>query len=63
MSLLITSLMHVLRDVATAKGLTKARVDRKVNRKGELVVAIIVPEAFPGQWADLARDRRTSDRG
>ncbi len=51
MDLLINSLKHALADLAKAKGLAKARVLHKVNARGELVVAIIVPPSRPGEWA------------
>ena len=50
MNLLINSLKNALADLAKAKGLTKARVDYKTNKRGELVVAIIIPPSRPGEW-------------
>lgn len=49
MNLLVNALKLALSDVAKAKGLEKARVLNKVNARGELVVAIIVPPSRPGE--------------
>jgi hypothetical protein len=32
-----------------------ARVAKKVNAKGELVVALILPERMPGEWTEMQR--------
>ena len=50
MNLLVRAVASALADIATAKGLENARVDWKTNKRGELVIAIIVPPKFPGQW-------------
>ena len=50
MNLLINALKNALSDLAKAKGLEKARVLDKVNARGELVVAIIIPPSRPGEW-------------
>jgi hypothetical protein len=50
MNLLIQRLKHELQDLAAKKDLKNARVDDKVNRRGELVVAIIIPPKYPGEW-------------
>ncbi len=50
LNLLVRAVASALADVATAKGLANARVDWKTNKRGELVIAIIVPPKFPGEW-------------
>jgi hypothetical protein len=50
MNLLVNQLKHALADLAKAKGLPNARVLDKVNARGELVIAIIVPPSRPGEW-------------
>jgi hypothetical protein len=50
MNLLINALKIAIDDLAKAKGLKNARVDYKVNRRGELVVALIIPPSRPGEW-------------
>jgi hypothetical protein len=50
MNLLVNQLKLSLADLAKAKELANARVEHKVNAKGELVVAIIVPPSRPGEW-------------
>jgi hypothetical protein len=54
---LINSLKHALSDLAKAKGLEKARVLEKLNARGELVVAIVIPPSRPGEWPDARRPR------
>ena len=51
MNLLINALKGELKDLAKAKGLDQARVLDKVNARGELVVAIIIPPRRPGEWS------------
>ncbi len=51
MNLLVNTLKHALSDLAKAKGLETARVLDKVNARGELVVAIIIPPSRPGEWS------------
>ena len=50
MNLLVNQLKLAMDDLVKAKGLKGARVDHKVNAKGELVLAIIVPPSRPGEW-------------
>ena len=50
MNLLVNVLKNAMADLAKAKGLDRARVLDKVNARGELVVAIIVPPSRPGEW-------------
>jgi hypothetical protein len=49
MNLLVNQLKSALADLAKAKELANARVDHKVNARGELVIAIIVPPSRPGE--------------
>jgi hypothetical protein len=37
-------------DLAKEKGLKSARVLDKVNQRGELVIAIIIPPSREGKW-------------
>ncbi len=50
MNLLVNQLKLALGELAKKKGLKDARVDHKVNAKGELVIAIIVPPSREGEW-------------
>ena len=52
MNLFVNQLKGELADLAKAKGLETARVLDKVNARGELVVAIIIPPSRPGEWTD-----------
>jgi hypothetical protein len=47
MNLLINQLKGALADLVKAKGLAGARVQDKVNARGELV-----PPSRPGEWTD-----------
>jgi hypothetical protein len=50
MNLLLNGLKNEFYALAKARGLEKARVDYKVNAKGELVMALIIPPSRPGEW-------------
>lgn len=50
MNLLVNALKHALADLAKRHELSAARVDYKVNARGELVVALIIPPRRPGEW-------------
>lgn len=52
MNLLINALKNALHQLAIAKGVTGGRVLHKVNARGELVVALIIPPSRPGEWTD-----------
>ena len=41
-----------LAEIAKRFGLVNARIDHAANKKGELVLAIIVPPSKPGEWSD-----------
>jgi hypothetical protein len=51
MNLLVNAIKGRLYDVIEQSGLQgKARIDYKTNKKGELVMAIIIPPSRPGEW-------------
>jgi hypothetical protein len=50
MNLLLNQVKHAIAELAKAKGLAHARVDHKVNDRGELVIALILPPSRPGEW-------------
>ena len=50
MNLLINSVMAQIGLLAAAKGFDGARVLSKVNRRGELVIALLIPPRTPGEW-------------
>ena len=50
MNLLVQAVMAQIEDLARAKRLDRARVLSKVNHRGELVVALIIPPRTPGEW-------------
>jgi hypothetical protein len=65
MNLLVRAVMGAIQDVAREKGLHDARVACKVNARGELVIALLVPERAPGEWRALAQqpvDQREAKR-
>jgi hypothetical protein len=37
---------------AKERGIAQARVAWKRNARGELVIAIIIPPSYPGEWDD-----------
>jgi hypothetical protein len=45
-------LMNELEALAKSKGFGMARVQAKVNVRGELVLAVIVPARTPGEWGE-----------
>lgn len=51
MSLLTDQVRHAIADLAKARGLDRARVREKVNAQGELVIALIIPPKYPGEWS------------
>ncbi|MGA3124102.1 MAG: hypothetical protein ABSF69_25360 [Polyangiaceae bacterium] len=48
-------LMHELEASAKAKGFTTARVQAKVNVRGELVLGVILPARTPGEWGEPSK--------
>ena len=50
--LLVNAIKGRLYGVIEQSGLKdKARVDYKTNKRGELVMAIIIPPSTPGEWS------------
>jgi hypothetical protein len=49
-TLLVQAILQQLQELATRKGLLSARVASKVNDRGELVLALIIPARYPGEW-------------
>jgi hypothetical protein len=39
-------------ELAKERGIAQARVAWKRNARGELVIAVIVPPSYPGEWDD-----------
>lgn len=59
MNLLVNSLKAKIADLAkTEKGLENARVSYKVNAHGEMVIALIIPPRYPGEWDPPERSPR-----
>jgi hypothetical protein len=58
MNLLVRSLMSQMEELARAKGFEHARVLSKVNRHGELVVAVLIPPRAVGEWGAPPIDTR-----
>ncbi len=52
MNLLVNALKNAIADLAQQKGLERTRVEHKVNARGELVIASIMPPSRPGEWTD-----------
>ena len=50
MSLISNLVRKEMAELAERRGLKGARVQEKVNARGELVIALILPETFPGEW-------------
>jgi hypothetical protein len=51
MNLLVQTMMAQIGDLAKDKGFDQARVQSKVNRWGELVIALLVPPRTPDEWS------------
>ncbi|MGD0674897.1 MAG: hypothetical protein ABSC94_05725 [Polyangiaceae bacterium] len=63
LSLGIRVLMNELEGLARTKGFATARVQCKVNVRGELVLAVIIPARSPGEWGEPSgRDMRETTR-
>jgi hypothetical protein len=69
LSLGVQVLMNDITGLAKAKGFEHARVQAKVNVRGELVIAVLIPPRVPDEWGSppplnlrevkkLARERR-----
>jgi len=52
MNLLLDHVKNAISDLAQAKGIKGARVLDKVNRRGDLVIALIIPPSRPGEWTE-----------
>ncbi|HEX4629242.1 MAG TPA: hypothetical protein VH137_10685 [Gemmatimonadales bacterium] len=50
--------MSKMEELARAKGFEHARVLSKVNKHGELVVAVLIPPRAPGEWEDAPLESR-----
>jgi hypothetical protein len=50
MNLLVHTIIAQIGALAAAKGFAGARVLSKVNRRGELVIALLIPPRTPGEW-------------
>lgn len=61
MNLWIRALMTSVDDLAKAKGVT-GRVLSKVNARGELVIALVIPPRTPGEWAERPEATREQKR-
>jgi hypothetical protein len=57
----IHELMAEIRALAKSR-FEHARVQAKVNARGELVIGVIVPPRIPGEWAARAPDAREEKR-
>ncbi len=52
MNLLVKSLMNQMGELARAKGFERARVLSKVNKYGELVVAVLISPRTANEWGE-----------
>jgi hypothetical protein len=43
-------LMRQVEDLAREKGFINARTAHKINARGELVIALLIPPRTPGEW-------------
>jgi hypothetical protein len=56
-------LMGQIADLTKQSGFSAARVDVKVNARGELVIAVLIPPRSPDEWGPpLTFDRREAAR-
>ena len=53
----IAGFLQRLEDLLAERDYPGARVDWKVNSAGSLVLAIIIPPTYPGQWDDAMKPR------
>lgn len=59
----LRTLMKQIDDLTKGQGFLKARVDAKVNRRGELVIAVLIPPRTPDEWGPpFAFDPREAAR-
>ncbi len=65
LSLGVRALLNEIQNLAKARGFEGARVDSKVNGRGELVLALLIPPRTPEEWgppAPSAVDREAKRR-
>jgi hypothetical protein len=65
MNLWVRALMTSIDDLAKAKGVI-GRVLSKVNVRGELVIALLIPPRTPGEWGEppkTTREQKRASRG
>ena len=55
-------LMNEVEALARSKGFEKARVDAKVNVRGELVIAVLIPPRIPNEWGPPPMSSREEKR-
>ena len=56
-------LMGQIADLANKMGFSAARMDAKVNARGELVIGVLVPPRHPDEWGPPStHDRREATR-
>jgi hypothetical protein len=54
----LRALMNRFEEAARERGYPTARGAWKVNARGELVIALIIPPRTPGEWDDEPRATR-----
>jgi hypothetical protein len=57
----VHTLMTEIRTLAQAK-FGQARVQPKINARGELVIGVIIPPREPGEWTSPRIDAREAKR-
>lgn len=50
-------LMGQIADSAQKMGFSSSRVDVRVNARGELVIAVLIPPRHPDEWGPPTADR------
>jgi hypothetical protein len=65
MNLAIRALMNQIEELARARGFDRARVLHKVNRRGELVIGLLLPPRRLDEWGEpppRSRDEKRASR-
>jgi hypothetical protein len=62
MNLGLRAIMQRIEDMAREAGYTAARVASKVNTRGELVIALLIPPRTPGEWSSPSREDKKASR-
>jgi hypothetical protein len=62
LSLGVRALLNEIQNLAKARGFEGARVDSKVNGRGELVLALLFPPRTPEEWGLRPPPPRTERR-